>query len=73
MVEVGKEQQVNPIKGQNRLVETDEREQDRIEERGAVRAACVLCHGTKCPLLTAFFSLSFFSLPALLFSQKGLS
>ena len=22
-----------------------------------VRAACVRCHGTKCPLLTAFFSL----------------
>ena len=37
-----------------------------------VRAACVRCHGTKCPLLTAGF---FFSLspPGLPFSQKGLS
>ena len=25
-----------------------------------VRAACVRCHATKCPLLTAFFSLSLF-------------
>ena len=25
-----------------------------------VRAGCVRCHGTKCPLLTVFFSLSFF-------------
>ena len=28
-----------------------------------VRLACVRCQGTKCPLLTAFFSLSLFSLP----------
>ena len=35
-----------------------------------VRAACVRCHGTKCPLLTAFF---FFSPGALLISQKELS
>ena len=38
-----------------------------------VRAACVRCHGTKCPLFMAFFSLSFFSLRLLLFSQKELS
>ena len=40
------------------------------------RAACVRCHGTKCPLLTAFFfflSSSFLLPPALLFSKKGLS
>ena len=37
-----------------------------------VRAACVRCHGTKCPLLTTFF-FSFFLLLHLLFSQKGLS
>ena len=37
--------------------------------RMLVRAACVRCHGTKCPLLTAFFLLS----AGLLFSQKGLS
>ena len=40
-----------------------------------VRAACVRCHGTKCPLLMALFSLSFLSFftPLLLFSQKELS
>ena len=32
-----------------------------------VRAACMRCHGTKCPLFTLFFSLS---LPPLLFSHK---
>ena len=36
-----------------------------------VRADSVQCHGSKCPLLTAFFSLS--SSAGLLFSQKGLS
>ena len=43
--------------------------------RKLVRAAWVGCHGTKCPLLTAFFSffLSLFRLARLLFSQKGLS
>ena len=35
-----------------------------------VRAACVCCPGTKCPLLTAFFSLSLLS-PTLNFSKKG--
>ena len=35
-----------------------------------VRAACVCCPGTNCPLLTAFF---LFSLLMLLFSQKELS
>ena len=43
-----------------------------IIRRILVRAACVRCHGTKCPLLTAFSSLSSFSLLHLLFSQKGL-
>jgi hypothetical protein len=32
------------------------------------KAACVRCHETKCPLLSFFFSLL-----ALLFSQKGLA
>ena len=38
-----------------------------------VRKACLHCHGTKRPLLTAFFSLSFFlSLsPTLTFLQEG--
>ena len=36
-----------------------------------VRAACVHCRRTKCPLFTAFFL--FFLLLALLFFQKGLS
>ena len=35
-----------------------------------VRAACVHCQGTKCPLLTAFF-LSFFLSPTLTFLQEG--
>ena len=33
-----------------------------------VRVACVCCHGTKCPLLTAFFSLS---LPVVTFLRQG--
>ena len=49
-------------------------EYDRLK---LVQAACVPCHGTKCPLSTAFllsfFSLSLFSPLHLLFSQKRLS
>ena len=37
-----------------------------------VRAVCVRCHGTKCPLLTAFFLSSLSLPPGLLFSPKGL-
>jgi hypothetical protein len=35
-----------------------------------VRAACVHCHGTKCPLLTAFLSLSFFFFCITYFSPR---
>ena len=39
-----------------------------------VRAACMRCHGNKCPLLTAIFALlSLFFLLRLFFCQKGLS
>ena len=36
-----------------------------------VRAACVCCHGTKGPLLTAFFLLFLFLSPTLTFLQEG--
>ena len=35
------------------------------------RAACMRCHGTKCPLLTAFFLSFFFSSPTLTFLPEG--
>jgi hypothetical protein len=45
-----------------------------LVSRKLAQAACVRCHGTKCPLLTAFcFFLSSISLRLLLFSQKELS
>ena len=34
-------------------------------------AACVRCHGTKCPLLTAFFFFFFLSSPAVTFLPEG--
>ena len=43
-----------------------------LPSKQLARAACMHCHGTKCPLLTVLFFF-FFSLAMLLFSQKELS
>ena len=37
---------------------TQHRQPDQYNNKKLVRAACMRCHGTKCPLITAFFSLS---------------